>query len=133
MRSRDKLILIVAVVVGVAALSAGIAVAASVARGDEGDPAIVSEEPGDDENGTEEARDTDGSRGGEDSDKSLTGETATKAADAALEATGGGTALTVEADDGNAGYEVEVRKADGSEAEVELDKNLKVVQRTDDD
>ena len=33
---------------------------------------------------------------------------------------------------GDAGYEVEIRKMDGSETEVELDKSLNVVQRADD-
>ena len=33
--------------------------------------------------------------------------------------------LAVESDDGGAGYEVEIRKSDGSEAEVELDKSLR--------
>jgi uncharacterized membrane protein YkoI len=156
MRSSTKLILIVAVILGVAALSAGIAVAAGGTSGDQANPAVASEEPGDDENGAAEANDDtaegaddsegpgddengagetsdDGAEGADESDGSLTGEAATKAADAALAATGGGTVLAAEPDDGNAGYEVEIRKADGSEAEVELDKNFKVVQRAEDD
>lgn len=133
MHSSTKLILIVAVILGVVALSAGIAVAAGDTGRDEANPAVVSEGPGDDENGAEEKKDDDGSGGGEDSDESLTGETATKAADAARSVTGGGTVLTVEADDGSAGYEVEIRKTDGSEAEVELDKSFQVAQRADDD
>jgi uncharacterized membrane protein YkoI len=142
-RSRDKLILIVAIVLGLAALSTGIAVAA--AGGDATGPAVVSQEPGDETDGSAEpdddngaaddddAADDDGSRGTGESDASLTGDTAAKASDAGLAATGGGTVLAVESDDGSAGYEVEIRKADGSEAEVELDHDFKVVQRAEDD
>jgi uncharacterized membrane protein YkoI len=146
--SREKLILIVAIVLGLAALSAGIAVAA--AGGDATNTEIVSQEPGDDTNGAGEAKDdsgeadddgtadddgaTDDDSGAKDeSDASLAGDAAAKASDAALATTGGGTVLGVESDDGDAGYEVEIRKADGSEAEVELDKDFKVVQRTEDD
>lgn len=144
MRSRDKLILVVAIVLGLVALSAGIAVAAAGAGDDATNPAVVSEEPGDDESGAAEARDDTGtgddngtgddeSGGRDESDASLTGDTAAKASEAALATTGGGTVLAVESDDGDAGYEVEIRKADGSEAEVELDKDFNVVQRSGDD
>lgn len=156
MRSSTKLILIVAIVLGVVALSAGIAVPAGGTSGDEANPALVSKEPGDDGNGAGEAEDDaaegaddsegpgddegdasetsdDAAESADDSDGSLSGEPATKAAEAALAATGGGTVLAAEPDDGNAGYEVEIRKSDGTEAEVELDKNFKVVQRADDD
>ena len=47
---------------------------------------------------------------------------------AAVQAVGGGTLIDVEAgDDGDAAYEAEVRKADGTEVEVTLDKDLKVL------
>ncbi|MEO6604009.1 MAG: PepSY domain-containing protein [Aeromicrobium sp.] len=47
---------------------------------------------------------------------------------AALEATGGGTANSVESDTENgATYEVEVSKSDGSTVDVRLDANYKVV------
>lgn len=154
MRSSTKLIL-VAIVLGIVALSAGIAVAGGTS-GDEANPPVVSEEPGDDGDGAGETKDDaaegaddsegpgddesgagetsdDGAESADDSDESLTGETATKAADAALTATGGGTVLAAEPDDGGVGYEVEVRKTDGSEAEVELDKRFNVVQRAEDD
>jgi uncharacterized membrane protein YkoI len=49
-----------------------------------------------------------------------------RAGNAAVQAIGGGTVLDVEADDDNA-YEVEVRKADGTEVDVALDKNFAVV------
>lgn len=132
MRSRDKLIVTLAIAFGLVVLSAGVAVGAGVTIGDE-TTALVSEEPKDDDSGSGEKQDDDGSDGKDESDESLTGEAATKASDAALAATGGGTVLAVESDDGNAGYEVEIRKTDGSETEVELDKSFKVVQREVDD
>ena len=48
---------------------------------------------------------------------------------AAVQAVGGGTVLDVEAgdDEGDAAYEAEVRRTDGSEVEVMLDKDLKVI------
>lgn len=65
---------------------------------------------------------------GKDSDESLTGSPARQAADAALRATGGGTVLEVEqGDDPGAAYEVEVRKADSSVAEVLLDGDFNVI------
>ncbi len=64
---------------------------------------------------------------------SLTGSSADKAAEAALATTVAGTVLAVESDDGGAGYEVEIRKSDGSEVEVELDKSFSVTQCPDDD
>lgn len=67
-------------------------------------------------------------REGNDSDKSLTGSPAKKAADAALQATGGGTLLEVEkGDDPGAAYEVEIRKTDGSVAEVMVDDKFSVI------
>lgn len=145
MRSRDKLILIVAIVLGVVALTAGIAVAAASAGDDSATTATVSQEPANDQDGAGQETDDDGSTdddgagddngssGSDESDTSLTGETATKAGEAALASTGGGTVLAVETDDDNAGYEVEIRTADGSEAEVELDKDYTVVRREGED
>ena len=55
-------------------------------------------------------------------------EQADAATKAALEATGGGTANSVETDDENgATYEVEVTKPDGSTVDVRLDDNYQVV------
>ncbi|MFI5841524.1 PepSY domain-containing protein [Catenuloplanes sp. NPDC051500] len=54
-----------------------------------------------------------------------------RAGNAAVQAVGGGTVLDVEADDDNA-YEVEVRKPDGTEVEVALDKNFAVVSQKND-
>lgn len=57
-------------------------------------------------------------------EKLLTGETLDQATAAALEATGGGTVTDTEADDG--GYEVEVRREDGTEVDVQLDDRFTV-------
>ena len=61
-----------------------------------------------------------------DSDEALTGVIAERAGAAALDATGGGTVLEVERGDDGAAYEVEIRKSDGSVAEVQLDAGLEV-------
>ena len=53
---------------------------------------------------------------------------------AAVQAVGGGTVLDVEtSDDPGEAYEVEVRKADGSEVDVALDKDMKVLTQEADD
>jgi uncharacterized membrane protein YkoI len=57
-------------------------------------------------------------------EKALTGETAAKV-EAAAVAKVSGTVLRVETDDGGV-YEAHVRKADGTEVEVKVDKDLKV-------
>lgn len=58
----------------------------------------------------------------------VTGQQAELAKAAALEATGGGHANAVERDSENgATWEVEVRKSDGSQVDVRLDENYKVV------
>jgi uncharacterized membrane protein YkoI len=72
--------------------------------------------------------------GGGDRDQELTGATRDRAAEAALAATGGGTVTETEAGDDGAAYGVEVRLADGSQVEVTLDKEFKVVgQEPDED
>jgi uncharacterized membrane protein YkoI len=48
-----------------------------------------------------------------------------KAEEAALASVGSGSVTEIESDDG--GYEVEVRQADGTEIEVQLDRNFAVV------
>jgi uncharacterized membrane protein YkoI len=73
-----------------------------------------------------------GGRG--DDDKPLTGRTLERATAAALQHTGGGTVVETEAGDDGAAYGVEIRLANGSEVEVELDESFRVVgQETDDD
>ena len=68
--------------------------------------------------------------GGDDGPAShqYTQQQADAATKAALKATGGGTANSVESDNENgATYEVEVTKTDGSTVDVRLDENYKVV------
>lgn len=69
------------------------------------------------------------------SESSVSGAIAKKARAAAVVAAGGGTAGEVERqDEGAAGvYEVEVRRADGSQIEVHLDAQLKPVGVVEDD
>jgi hypothetical protein len=74
---------------------------------------------------------------GGDSEEQLTGPDAQKAKSAAIAAVGGGTLTEVERDDGNGSggvYEVEVKRDDGSQVEVHLDGDYKVVgQEADED
>jgi hypothetical protein len=126
-----KLALLAALILALGVLSGGIAIAAGGGAGPQaGAPA--GSETGQDDDGAEaedaDARQDDDGAGEKDADESLTGSSAEKAANAALEVVGGGTVLGVERDDGNAGYEVEIRKADGSEAEVQLDTSFNVRQ-----
>ncbi len=58
----------------------------------------------------------------------LQGSERDRVSSAAVEAVGGGTAIDIESsDDAGEAYEVEVRKDDGTEVEVTLDKSLKVL------
>jgi hypothetical protein len=73
---------------------------------------------------------------GGDSEEQVTGPDAQKAKSAAIAAVGGGTLTEVERDDGNGSgvYEVEVKRDDGSQVEVHLDGDYKVVgQEADED
>jgi hypothetical protein len=66
--------------------------------------------------------------GGGDSNGTVSGPNADKATTAALKATGGGTANSVERDGENgATWEVEVTRTDGTTVDVRLDENLGVV------
>jgi hypothetical protein len=74
------------------------------------------------------------------SEEQVTGPEAEKAKSAAIEAVGGGSVTEVERDDGDdgygtsGGYEVEVKREDGSQLEVHLDGDLNVVgQQADED
>ncbi|MDK3256459.1 hypothetical protein [Blastococcus capsensis] len=67
-------------------------------------------------------------------DEQATGPDRDQAGAAALEAAGGGTVTEVEvADEGDTGYEVEVRLDDGSFVEVALDESFTVVSVENDD
>jgi len=64
----------------------------------------------------------------------LAGATRDRAVAAALAHVGGGVVTETETGDGGAAYEVEVRRADGSQVEVQLDGGFSVIgQEADDD
>ena len=61
------------------------------------------------------------------SDRPITGAALQKASAAALAETGGGRVTETEIDDEESKYEVEVTLDDGSQVDVQLDENFKVV------
>jgi uncharacterized membrane protein YkoI len=64
----------------------------------------------------------------------LTGSDLERATKAAIAHTGGGTVVETETGDDGAAYSVEVRLGDGSQVEVNLDENFKVIgDEADDD
>ena len=66
--------------------------------------------------------------GSSDSDRNVSGPRAERATQAALEATGGGSANSVELDDENgATWEVEVTKPNGATVDVRLDEKYEVI------
>jgi hypothetical protein len=69
------------------------------------------------------------------SEEQVQGPAAEQAKSAALKAAGGGTVLEVERQDGDGGgvFEVEVRRADGSQVEIHLDANYQPVGTAADD
>ncbi len=72
--------------------------------------------------------------GGIDDDAALTGSALDRATAAALAHTGGGTVTETEVGDDGAAYGVEIRLADGSQVEVNLDEAFNVIgQDADDD
>jgi hypothetical protein len=72
--------------------------------------------------------------GGGENEAPLTGSEAERAEAAALQAAGGGTVLESEAnDDGGGGYEVEVKREDGSVVEFALDDRFQPVGREAED
>jgi uncharacterized membrane protein YkoI len=131
MSKMTRYLMLVVAVLGLIAFSAGIAVAAG-GGGATTTPASVSDEGEADDTEAAEPND-DGKEGQDEGDAAVTGVSADKAAEAALATTGGGTVVAIESDDGGAGYEVEIRKSDGSETEVELDETFGVTQRSEDD
>lgn len=66
-------------------------------------------------------------------DTPLSGRALERASAAALEHVGGGTVTETEVGDGGAVYEVEVRLDDGSQVEVQLDKDFNVTGTEGDD
>ncbi len=73
------------------------------------------------------------SGGGDDSEPELTGDTLQQASDAALAETGGGRVTGTEAGDEESYYEVEVTLDDGSQVDVQLDRDFNVVGSSNDD
>jgi hypothetical protein len=65
--------------------------------------------------------------GGDDGEAPITGDALTKASAAALAHTGGGTVSETEVGDEDSMYEVEVTLDDGSQVDVQLDENFRVV------
>jgi uncharacterized membrane protein YkoI len=66
--------------------------------------------------------------GGDDgSDKPITGSALNKASRVALDHTGGGRVTATELGDEEGYYEVEVKRSDGSQVDVHLDRNFKVL------
>jgi hypothetical protein len=61
------------------------------------------------------------------SDHAITGDALTKASAAALESTGSGRVTETEVGDEESMYEVEVTLDDGSQVDVQLDENFRVV------
>jgi hypothetical protein len=70
---------------------------------------------------------------GADDDRPLTGSNLERATAAALAHTGGGTVTETEVGDDGAAYSVEVRLADGSQVEVNLDERFNVIGQANDD
>ena len=67
--------------------------------------------------------------GGDDdaTDKAISGQALDRASSAALAETGGGKVTETEVGDEEGAYEVEVTRADGSQVDVHLDKDFKVI------
>jgi hypothetical protein len=68
-----------------------------------------------------------------DDEQPIRGDARQPAIEAALEHVGQGTVIETELGDNGAAYGVEIRRADGSVVEVELDKNFKVTGTEKDD
>jgi hypothetical protein len=65
--------------------------------------------------------------GGDDNETPITGSALDKASSAALEATGEGTVTETEAGDEESYYEVEVTLDDGTQTDVQVNRNFEVV------
>jgi hypothetical protein len=70
---------------------------------------------------------------GGDDGKPLTGSTYDRATAAALAEVGEGTVTEAERDESGGGYEVEVRRNDGTEVEVQIDESFEVTRSGGDD
>ena len=75
-----------------------------------------------------------GGGGGNDNDAPLTGTDLDRATQAALQHTGAGSVIDSEIGDGGAAYTIEIKRADGSVVEVQLDAGFAVIgQEADED
>ena len=74
-----------------------------------------------------------GASGGGDSEKPISGGALDKASAAALAHTGGGQVTDTEVGDEESYYEVEVTRADGSQVDVQLDRDFKVLSQSADE
>jgi uncharacterized membrane protein YkoI len=70
---------------------------------------------------------TGGDREDDGPDKAITGDALQRASEAALDATGGGEVTGTEIGDEESYYEVEVTRADGSQVDVQLDRDFNAV------
>jgi hypothetical protein len=70
---------------------------------------------------------------GDDSESPISGRALDQASAAALEATGGGTVTETEVGDEESYYEVEVTQPDGSQADVQLDRDFNLVGQSADE
>jgi uncharacterized membrane protein YkoI len=77
--------------------------------------------------GTAIAGATGGGDDGDGHDKAIAGSALDRASAAALKATGGGEVSETEVGDEESYYEVEVTRADGSQVDVQLDRDFNVV------
>jgi uncharacterized membrane protein YkoI len=77
--------------------------------------------------GTAIAGATGGGDDGDGHDKAIAGSALDRASAAALKATGGGKVSETEVGDEESYYEVEVTRADGSQVDVQLDRDFNVV------
>jgi uncharacterized membrane protein YkoI len=71
--------------------------------------------------------------GGDDSERAISGGALDRASAAALDHTGGGKVTETEVGDEESYYEVEVTKGDGSQVDVQLDRDFNVVSQAADD
>jgi uncharacterized membrane protein YkoI len=105
---KDKLKGVLIAIAAIAVLAAGGAAIAGAANGG-------------DENGRDDG-----------AGKAITGQALDRAKAAALKHTGGGKVTATEAGDEEGAYEVEVTQADGSQADVHLDKGFNVISESAD-
>jgi uncharacterized membrane protein YkoI len=71
--------------------------------------------------------------GGDDSEKPISRSALDRASEAALQATGGGSVTATEVGDEESYYEVEITRGDGSQTDVQLDRQFNVVGQAADD